>query len=473
MAKILRHVLGLVKTVVLGVSIEGDSIVVRVRPHRREQLRCPVCGRRCECHDHEPTRRWRAMDLARSKCHLEYRPARVSCPEHGTLVERVPWARRRSRFTRDFEDWVACLAVRCCMSAVARIARVEWHSVGGICKRVYDEVEAQRGVARFDGLRRIGIDETSYKRGHRYLTVVVDHDRGCLVWAHEGYGRDVLNLFLDELTREQRRAIEVVTADGAKWIKTLVRRRCPNARWVMDPFHVVEWANDALDRVRREEWQAAKAEARAVVPRTGRRGRPRRNEVAPEVAEELRARAASIKGSRYALVKNPEDLTESQRAKLAEVRRAGGRLFRAWDLKEDLRAVFRAETAEEAESLLGAWLHRAAYCKIKPVVEVEKKVRRRRADVVAAVDLGIGNGRVESINQKIKVTIASGYGFRNIDNLIAIVMLRCSDEHPVMPWEDRWEEKRKRDERKRRDRERDRKRRKERALEGRRLLATP
>ncbi len=463
MAKILRHVLGLVKTVVLGVSIEGDSIVVRVRPHRREQLRCPVCGRRCECHDHEPTRRWRAMDLARSKCHLEYRPARVSCPEHGTLVERVPWARRRSRFTRDFEDWVACLAVRCCMSAVARIARVERHSVGGICKRVYDEVEAQRGVARFDGLRRIGIDETSYKRGHRYLTVVVDHDRGCLVWAHEGYGRDVLNLFLDELTREQRRAIEVVTADGAKWIKTLVRRRCPNARWVMDPFHVVEWANDALDRVRREEWQAAKAEARAVVPRTGRRGRPRRNEVAPEVAEELRARAASIKNSRYALVKNPEDLTESQRAKLAEVRRAGGRLFRAWDLKEDLRAVFRAGSSAEAEALLDAWLRAAAYCRIKPVVEVEKKVRRRRADVIAAVELGIGNGRVESINNEIKVTVRMGYGFRNTDNLIALLMLRCSDEQPALPWEDRREEKRKRDERKRRDRERARMRRKKRA----------
>jgi len=452
--------------VVLGVAIDGDAIVVRVRPHRRERLRCPVCGRRCDCHDHEPTRRWRAMDLARSMCYLEYRPARVRCPEHGVRVERVPWARPRSRFTRDFEDWVACLAVRCCMSAVSRIARVEWHSVGGICGRVYDEMEARRGVGRFDGLRRIGIDETSYKRGHRYLTVVVDHDRGCLVWAHEGYGRDVLNLFLDELTREQRRSIEVVTADGARWIKTLVRRRCPNARWVMDPFHVVQWMNDALDEVRREEWQAAKAEARAVVPRTGRRGRPRRNEVAPEVAEGLRARAASIKGSRYALVKNPEDLTDAQRAKLAELRRAGGRLFEAWDLKEDLRAVFRAEAPGEAEALLAAWLHRAAYCRIRPVVEVEKKVRRRRADVIAAVELGIGNGRVESINQKIKVTIAAGYGFRNTDNLIAIVMLRCSDEQPALPWEDRKDEKRKRDERKRRDRERGRKRRREKAAKG-------
>lgn len=463
MAKILRYVLSLVKTVVVGASIDGDAVVVRVRPHRREQLRCPVCGRVCECHDHEPTRRWRAMDLAASKCFLEYRPARVRCPEHGVRVERVPWARHRSRFTRDFEDWVACLAVHSPISWVARLARVEWKSVGGICGRVYDEIEAERGTGRFDGLRRIGIDETSYKKGHKYLTVIVDHDRGCLVWAHEGWGRDVLNLFLDELTREQRRGIEVVTADGARWIKTLVRRRCPNARWVMDPFHVVEWMNDALDRVRREEWQVAKAEARAVVPRTGRRGRPRSNEVAPEVIEELRARAASIKNSRYALVKNPEDLTGAQRAKLADLRRAGGRLFRAWDLKEDLRAVFRAGSAGEAEELLDAWLHAAAYCRIGPVVEVEKKVRRRRADVIAAVELGVGNGRVESINNKIKVTVRMGYGFRNTDSLIALLMLRCSDEQPALPWEDRTEEKRRADERKRKDRERDRRRRSKKA----------
>lgn len=463
MAKILRYVLGLVKTVVLGVSIDGDAMVVKVRPQRREQLRCPACGRRCECHDHEPARRWRAMDLARSMCHLEYLPARVRCPEHGALVERVPWARHRSRFARDFEDWAACLAVKCCMSAASRIARVEWHSVGGICRRVCDEIEAQRGSARLDGLRRIGIDETSYKKGHRYLTVVAGHDRGCLVWAHEGCGREVLSLFLDGLTREQRRGIEAVTADGAKWIRQLVKRRCPNARWAMDPFHVAEWMNGALDEARREEWQAAKAEARAAVPRSSRHGRPRKGEAAPEAAARPASRASSIKNSRYALVKSPEDLTERQKEKLAGLRKAGGRLFTAWDLKEDLRAVFRAEDAHEAEALLAAWLHRAACCRIAPVVAAGKKVRRRRADVIAAVDLGIGNGRVESINQKIKVTIASGYGFRNTGNLIALVMLRCSDEQPALPWEGRREEKRKRDERKRKDRERDRKRRKEKA----------
>ncbi|MGN8941205.1 ISL3 family transposase [Collinsella bouchesdurhonensis] len=171
-------------------------------------------------------------------------------------------------------------------------------------------------------MRRIGIDETSYKKGHKYVTVVVDHDRGCLIWAHEGTGKDVLNLFLDELTREQRRAIEAVTADGARWIRQLVKRRCPNARWVMDPFHVVQWMNDALDAVRCEEWNAARAAARAARPRPeGKRGRPAKGELPPEEVRALEEEAASIKGSRYALVKNPEDLTDGQRARLEALKK--------------------------------------------------------------------------------------------------------------------------------------------------------
>ena len=202
------------------------------------------------------------------------------------------------------------------------LARVEWHGVGGVCRRVYAELEAARGASRFDGVRRIGIDETSYKKGHKYVTVVVDHDRGCLIWAHEGTGKDVLNLFLDELTREQRRAIEVVTADGARRIGQLVKRRCPNARWVMDPFHVVQWMNDALDAVRCEEWNAARAAARAARPRPeGKRGRPAKGELPPEEVRALEEEAASIKGSRYALVKNPEDLTDGQRARLEALKK--------------------------------------------------------------------------------------------------------------------------------------------------------
>lgn len=231
MNRILRHALALAHAVIEYARIEGGAVVVGVRPWKSHALRCPACGRKCACYDRSPSpRRWRAMDLARSECFLGYRPSRISCPEHGVLVEAVPWARHGSRFTRDFEDWAACLAVRCAASAVAELARIEWHTVGGICSRVYAELEAARGCGRFDGVRRIGIDETSCKKGHKYLTVVVGHDRGCLIWAHEGYGKEVLDLFFGGLTREKRRAIGVVTADGAKWIRAVAKRRCPNAR---------------------------------------------------------------------------------------------------------------------------------------------------------------------------------------------------------------------------------------------------
>ena len=126
--------------------------------------------------------------------------------------------------------------------------------------------------------------------------------------------------------------------------------------------------------------------------------------------------------------------TEGQRAELDSLRLGGSRPFRAWELKEDLRAVFRAGDAAEAERLLGDWLHRAAYCRIPKVVAVERKVRRRRDDILRAVSLSISNARVESINNKIKVAVRMGYGFRNTDNLIALLMPRCSDAKPRPPW---------------------------------------
>lgn len=236
----------------------------------------------------------------------------------------------------------------------------------------------------------------------------------------------------------------------------------------MDPFHIVSWMNDALDEVRREEWQIAKAAANATKPKGKRKpGRPRRGEELPKEYKELKEQASEIKNLRYALTKNPEDLTDKQREKLdvpgRTKRKAGRHLFRAWEPREDPGAVSGAETAEEAEALLADWLHDAAYCRTEPVVEAGKKVRRRRNDVVKAVRLGISNGRVESPDQKIKTMVKVGYGFRNTDNLIAPVMLSCSDEQPVLPWEDRKDIKEKRDKRKEKDRERDREKRRRKA----------
>lgn len=199
--------------------------------------------------------------------------------------------------------------------------RVFWRTAGGICSRVAGDLEARSGRGRFDGLRSVGVDETSYKKGRRYMTVVVDHDRGCVVWAAEGHGKRWLNDFLDLLTEEQRAGIEVVTADGARRIAETVEGRLPKAELAVDPFHVASWATDALDDLRREAWREACKEAKGEPEGKRKRGRPRKDEEKPK------DEARQIKGLRCLLLKNPEDLTEGQAATLDELKRAGTALW--------------------------------------------------------------------------------------------------------------------------------------------------
>lgn len=167
---------------------------------------------------------------------------------------------------------MAWLALHMCRSAPAELMRVDWRTVGGICARVEADPEARDGRGRLDGLRRIGVDETGYKRGRRYTTAVVDHDRGRVAWACEGHGRRQLNDFLDQLTDVQRGSIEAVTADGARRVAGVVAERLPGAEPAVDPFHAVSWATGALDALRREARPAAQGGGGPRGPRQGSQG---------------------------------------------------------------------------------------------------------------------------------------------------------------------------------------------------------
>jgi transposase len=216
-------------------------------------------------------------------------------------VAAVPWARHGAGHTRDFDDQAAWLAVHVSKSAVGALLRVAWRTVGAIVARVGADIDAK--VDRLDGLVRIGIDEISYKRGYRYLTVVVDHDSGRLVWAAPGRDTATLNGFFDALGTERAARITHVTADMAGWIATVVSRRAPNARRCADPFHVVAWAGDALDVERRRAWNEASGRRRIdMTKRTQNRG--------------AFGDARKIRKARYALWKNPDNLTVNQRHQL-------------------------------------------------------------------------------------------------------------------------------------------------------------
>jgi transposase len=240
---------GLSRTIVEGVDFDehASSVVVSVRPAARARDRCGRCGRRSPRYDlGEGRRRWRALDLGTTKVFLEANAPRVRCRTHGVTVAAVPWARHSAGHTRDFDDLAAWLAVRTSKSAVTQLLRVAWRTVGSIVTRVNADVDAT--IDRLDGLRRIGIDEISYKRGHRYLIVVVDHDSGRLVWAGPGRNDAALHVFFDELGPERAALLTHVSADMADWIARVVARRAPNALRSADPFHVIAKTDPRLWR---------------------------------------------------------------------------------------------------------------------------------------------------------------------------------------------------------------------------------
>jgi transposase len=364
------------------------------------------------------------LDLGTVRVLLEGDAPRVNCPTHGPTVIQVPWARHAAGHTRAFDDTVAWLAVQCSKTAVCELMRVAWRTVGSIVTRVSADIDA--AVDRFAGLHRIGIDEISYKRGHRYLTVVVNHDTGALVWAKAGRDDKTLASFFDLLGHERSAQITHVTADAADWIERVVARRCPQAVRCADPFHVVAWATDALDEVRRQAWNDARALARAE----GRRGRGRPRTDAPPRPGHQRARGL-MKG-RYALWKNPENLTDRQRAKLDWIAKTDPRLYRAYLLKEGLRTVFvlKGDTGKEA---LDRWLSWAQRCRIASFVELRRKIIKHRAAIDANLDHGLSNALTESVNTKIRLLTRIAFGFRSADALIALAMLALGGHPPTLP----------------------------------------
>ncbi len=218
---------------------------------------------------------------------------------------------------------------------------------------------------------------------------MVDHDSRRLVWAAAGRDRATLRRFFDTLGEDRCAQLTHVSADAADWIATVVAERCPNALRCADPFHIVAWATDALDAERRRAWNDARALARAE-PTRGR-GRPRAD-AEPRPGHE---RARKLKGARYALWKNPDDLSERQSAKLAWIAKTDTHLYRAYLLKEGLRHVF-AVKGEAGKEALDKWISWARRCRIPVFVELSRRIGTHRASIDAALDHGLSQGLIES-----------------------------------------------------------------------------
>lgn len=500
---------------------QQDFLVLGVRPFERDRCRCPVCGKKCvkDGFKQEKPSVWRAPNMCHVPVLITYRPQRILCPEHGALNESLPWADGTSRFTKEFNNDVAWMVRQATKTAVCTYFGINWRTVGNCLQAVQNRLEPDIVESRIHcGLRRICVDETSYKDGQKYITVVYDMDRNRVVWVHDNHGYEVFAEFCRLLTPEEQKQIEIVAGDGAKWITKCRDEFFPNAVRCMDPFHVTQWVNNALDEVRRELYQRARRDlaemkklyegenqvtkeayiayleyvnAQQELSKIEMLGgtkkhlkevkniietyeQKRRDEdiakgIAPQEfvngdfynppqavltkdqeqhIEHLKEMLKFVKGSRYALCHNPENCTDAQNDKLNVIANSYPELYKAYQLKETLRQILHMKDWKMAESCLEEWQKDAKESGIGPMVELTEKIKRNAGFIINSVKYQANSAKSEATNTTIKALIRLARGFRNHNNLMALVYLKCSDivikvKHMLQPSNEYLENQRK------------------------------
>ena len=438
--KLIKNIINVKHSVIddIQISKSSDGIVsieVYLHPIKSYSDRCPHCGKRCPIYDRSKTyKKWRALDCGGIIVELYARTQRIDCETHGVVVASVPWAFHDSCFTKDFDLNAAYLAMNINKSVAAKYMRCDWKTIMRCISRTRDYLEPNI-KERFNGLENIGIDETSYRKGHKYVTVVVNHDNKTVVWVGLGHSAQTLSEFFELLSEEQRSTIKTVSGDGAKWIDVCINKYIPNATRCVDGYHVVTWAMEGLDNVRKDIWHALNKDSRALQNANPRgRGRPTKEDeaVSKQIAK-AKNDAKLVKGSSFTIGKAPENLTPKQEAQLEYLALTHKQLFRAYKLKEQLRLALKFTNIDDAKAELDSFFWRATHSRISYFKELAYKIRRHEKNILNTIKTGLSNARVESVNNKIKLFFRKAYGFRNTQNMIDMIMLGCSNIFIPLP----------------------------------------
>lgn len=400
---VFNQLLNLPGASVSDVTITDTDVEVRLR--RRTRILTCECGYTTGATYDRARRRWRHLDLAKRRLWLVYEIRRLLCPHCGVRTEVVPWARPRARHTRDFEDTILWLAQRADRTSVATLMRCAWATVTAIIVRAVEEwIDEQR----LEDLYRIGVDEICYRHPNQYLTVIGDHDTGKVVGVEAGKSTQSFTNFLDKQLDSAPETVGVVSMDGGKAYRVAAQDRLPKARICVDPFHVMQWTNRAVD--------AVFADSRALRASVNFSGR-------------------QWGGVRWALRCGQERLTPERRAVVNRVARADRRIGRAWTLKEQLRDIFRAGSSIDTRKVLARWIRSAARSNILPMVGLARRIGDHLDGIVAAIELGVSNGLIEGINSKIRLINARGYGHHSVEALRSMIFLTLGGMCPVLPTE--------------------------------------
>jgi transposase len=358
---------------------------VVVRPRANSRLRCSGCGQVGPGYDTQGLRRFEFVPLWGIPVFFVYAMRRVQCRQCGVRVEAVPWASGKHHLTKTYAWFLARWARRLSWKEVAEVFNTSWQKV---FRSVEAAVEWGRAHQDLDGIEAIGIDEIQWQRGHRYLTLVYQIDAGCrrLLWIGKNREAKTLLRFFHWFGNERGAALRFICSDMWRPYLKVVAKRAAQAAHVLDRFHIMKQLSKAIDDVRAQEVKTLKAEGYEP----------------------------ALKRTRWLLLKRPENLSEKQEPRLAELLHYNLRTVRAYLLKEDFQFFWEYKSPYWAGQFLDRWCMRTMRSRLVPMKKVARSLRDHRELLLNwfRAKGAISAGVVEGFNNKAKLTMRKAYGFR-------------------------------------------------------------
>lgn len=384
--------------------------------HTGKQATCPACGAQHQ-RIHDRTRRsWRHLDFFQFEAWLHAPVPRVQCSRCGKTTQLpVPWAREGSGFTLLFE----ALGLSLCRELPVRQAAHQMRvAPKRLWRRLRHYVQAARARDDMSAVRHVGIDETSVKRGHEYITVVHDLEAKRLLFACPGRDHHSLQEFAQDMRAHggDPAAIEHACIDMSAAYAKGIGQSLPNAQISYDRFHVVALANAAMDEVRREEMRSSAAALRAAVQEVvGAAGAPNKK---------------TLRQLLWGMRKDASQWSRAQSEAMHWLQRSHLKSARAWKLKQALRLIYRqareSNSEEFARGALMKWISWARRSRLEPFKRLAATLRERFDGVVRGMLDGRSNAYVEAMNGLLQQTKTAARGFRKVENFIAVAYLRMS-----------------------------------------------
>lgn len=382
------------KVSAVTLDVAAKRVEVEIGYDLSQPMECPECGQECPYYDDREMREWRHLDTMQFETILRCEVPRCKCADHGARSLRVPWAGKHSRFTLLFESFAIDVLQACSsVNAAAELMRLNWHQVNEIKRRA-----VARGLQRRDSapIKHLGIDEKSFRKGHRYVSLLTDLQGSRVLDVVEGRDGTACEKLFEALTDEQLKGVEAIAMDMWRAYINAAVHYLPDADIVHDRFHVSQHLNQAIDKVRRQEHKILSKQ-----------------------------KDDTLKNSKYLWLTGFENLSSEMQVRFNELQSLGLKVGRAYAIKETFDHFWDYQIPSYARRFFRKWYGWARRSKLEPVKRVAKMIDEHFENIITYLKHRISNAATEGFNSVIQSIKANARGFRSFENYRVAILFQC------------------------------------------------